>query len=99
MSKRSYSEDFKREAVALVQNGTRVERVARELGIPPGTLWQWVYDAEGRGRTGSTGPASQPTGPVDPVAYQAALKRIAELERENELLGKASAYFARKAHP
>jgi hypothetical protein len=38
-------------------------------------------------------------GPVDPAAYQAALKRIAELERENEFLGKASAFFAKKVHP
>lgn len=29
----------------------------------------------------------------------AALRRIAELERENEFLGKASAYFARKHQP
>jgi transposase len=100
MPKRSSSEDFKREAVARVQAGTRVERVARELGIPSGTLWQWVSDAAGRGRrTGSTGPAPQPTGPVDPVAYQAALQRIADLERENAFLGKASAFFAKQAHP
>jgi hypothetical protein len=35
----------------------------------------------------------------EPAAYQAALKRIAELERENAFLGKAPAFFAKKAHP
>lgn len=103
MARRRYSAEFKREAVALVDAGNRVEWVARELGIPHGTLWAWVSKAEGRGtRTGGAGPDGGEAGsapPVDPLAYKAALTRIAELERENELLGKASAYFARKAHP
>jgi transposase len=103
MTRRRYSADFKREAVALVDAGNRVEWVARELGMPHGTLWAWVYRARGGG-TRTSGTASEVSVPdaalpVDPLAYQAALKRIAELERENELLGKASAYFARKAHP
>ena len=35
-------------------------------------------------------------GPVDPAIHRAALQRIAELERENEFLGKVSAFFASK---
>jgi transposase len=38
-------------------------------------------------------------GPVDAAVYRAALHRIAELERENEFLGKVSAFFASKTQP
>jgi len=95
---RQYSAEFKREAVALVTPGRRWREVAVELGVPEGTFWRWVV-AHREAATKSTGPVGLGAGPVDPVAYQAALKRITELERENEFLGKASAYFAKKVHP
>jgi transposase len=94
---RHYAEDFKREAVALVTAGHAVKAVAIELGIPQHSLWSWVYADRHRQAMAE---AEQVTAtPFDPAAYQAALKRIAELERENEFLGKASAFFARRAHP
>jgi transposase len=89
----SYSEEFKREAVALVVTETSVTEVARELGIPHQTLWRWV-DHDRRRQVQA---AQEAAGPVDPAAYAAALKRIAELERENAFLGNVSAFFARKA--
>lgn len=94
---RPYAEDVKREAVALVSAGHPVKTVARELGIPQHTIWGWVY--ADRDRDASTSTRPDDTTPVDPAVYRAALKRIAELERENEFLGKASAFFAKKAHP
>lgn len=107
-TRRTYSAEFRAEAVALVASGQRVERVAVQLGIPHGTLWNWVKlmrsatasrsaSSPIRGLVITDGMAS--TDPVDPAQYQAALRRIAELERENEFLGKASAYFAQKVHP
>ena len=95
MSRTTYSDEFKQEAVALVETGRTVEQVATQLGIPHGTLWNWVTRSNERVARG------KPAGMTDeewiaPSAYQAALKRIADLERENEFLGKASAYFARK---
>lgn len=87
---RSYSPEFKHEAVALVTRERSVTDVARELGIPGQTLSAWV-NAERRARDAAELAAA---GPVDPAAYRAALQRIAELERENEFLGKASAFFA-----
>lgn len=94
---RQYSAEFKREAVALVTLDRSWREVAAELGVPEGTFWRWVV-AQREAAPGSTGPTSLGAGSVDPGAYQAALKRIAELERENGLLGKASAYFAKKVH-
>jgi transposase len=88
----SYTDEFKREAVALVATGAAVTEVARELGIPHQSLWRWVdADRQRQVRT------EQAAGPIDPAAHAAALKRIDELERENAFLGKVSAFFARKA--
>ncbi len=89
---RSYSPEFKHEAVVLVTPDRSVTEVARELGIPGQTLSAWV-NAERRHRDAAELAAA---GPVDPAAHRAALQRIAELERENEFLGKVSAFFASK---
>ena len=92
---RRYSPDFKREALALTAGDHTVAEVARELGIPEQTLSAWV-NAERRERDAAELAAA---GPVDPAAHRAALRRIAELERENEFLGKVSAFFASKTRP
>lgn len=95
---RVYSDAFKTEAVGLVSSGRTVEEVARQLGMPSGTLGTWVT----RDRRNQPVVAEDAGGrdvPVDPAVHRAALRRIAELERENEFLGKASAYFAQKVHP
>lgn len=69
-----------------------VAEVARELDMSSKTLSRWVV-AERRQRAATEQAAA---GTIDPAAYQAALRRIAELERENEFLGKVSAFFASK---
>jgi transposase len=90
--RRRYTDEFKQNAMALVAEGHTVEEVATQLGLAPGTLWNWVHQRER---------VAVPLveGHVDMATHQAALRRIAELERETAFLGKASAYFARKAQP
>jgi transposase len=92
---RRYSPEFKQEALALVTADHSVAEVARELGIPEQTLAAWVT-AERKRRDAADLAAA---GPVDPAIHRAALQRIAELERENEFLGKVSAFFASKTRP
>jgi transposase len=94
---RPYPEELKREAVALVAAGHKVKAVAIELGLRPHTLWSWVYADRDRQAVAEVQRGT--TEPVAAAAYQAARERIAELERENEFLGKASAFFAKKVHP
>ena len=89
-AQRTYSPEFKRDALALVTVERTVTEVARELGMSAQTLSAWVTDE--RKRTAAAEQAA--AGPVDPAAYHAALQRISELERENEFLGKVSAFFA-----
>lgn len=97
-TRRYYAPEFRTEAVGLVQGDYTVQVVAEQLGIPKGTLWNWVHGrTDNRVAAAATGAAG--TEVVDRAVHQAALRRIAELERENEFLGKASAYFAQKVHP
>ncbi len=97
MSRKTYSDEFKREAVALVNAGHTLEQVAIHLGVPNGTLWNWVKRTNRRVAHGNPDGMTEEAW-ITPAAYQAARKRIAELEREHALLGKASAYFAQKGH-
>ncbi len=88
IAQRTYSPEFKREALALVTAERR-----------QGDCRDWVMSAKKlRSRQQSVKRSSAAeraaAGPVDPAAYHAALQRIAELERENEFLGKVSAFFA-----
>lgn len=89
MERRTYSDTFMADAVRLVQDGTSISRVARELGIPNGTLWNWVQRARGE-------PAPTTALSAEQQELRALRQRVAELEQENDFLGKASAYFASK---
>jgi transposase len=90
--RRKFSPEFRDEAVKMVIEGTRpVAQVARELGINPGTLGNWVA-------------AYRKAHPVDEEPLSVSERaRLRELERENrelkmrnEFLGKAAAFFAQE---
>ena len=91
-SRRSFSDEFKRDAVALVlDEGRTVVDVARSLGIGEGTLGNWVAQARtDRGeRAGLT--TSERT-------------ELAELRRENarlrmerDLLKRATAFWVKES--
>ncbi|MDX2376758.1 transposase [Microbacterium sp. LRZ72] len=87
-----YSEEFKRDAVALVlTQGMSQKQVCADMGISKSALQSWVRNAELAGR----GIAPAATGDRDAQREQAKmLKRIRELEMENEVLRKASAYLS-----
>lgn len=96
MERRTYSPAFIADAVQLVRAGTSISRVSRELGIPNGTLWNWVQkDREAPGTTFDAGPSLS----AEQQELRHLRQRVAELEQENDFLGKASAYFASKRHP
>lgn len=87
----SYPEAFRRDAVELALSSDRpVREVARELGVSYETLRGWVktfrreQDPEQAARDAET------------AEVKVMRKRLAELEKENEILRKAAAYFARE---
>lgn len=86
---KNYSDEFKRDAVALVESGVAQKQVARDLGISRSAIQAWVRDA----RFQSHG-ITPPTDPDERREMAAALKRIRELEQENEVLRRAAAYLS-----
>ena len=85
-----YTPEFKQRAADLYNSsGTTCAAVARDLGIDDGTLAKWARAANGEG-------AGDPeTNPFQMQAENRRLKReLARLRGENEILLKASAFFA-----
>lgn len=88
----SYPESFRRDAVGLVLSSPdrSLRQIAQELGVSHETLRGWVRTARKQADPEQVAAAEQ--------AGEARMlrKRLAELEKENEILRKAAAYFARE---
>lgn len=102
MARKTYSEEFRRDAVELyrVTEGATISRIAADLGITDATLSAWCRAAGVlvRGRRSDTGQrtAEDPVGEVDRLRA-----RVAELEAsertlavERDILRAAAKYFA-----
>lgn len=88
-----YTLEFKQEAVRLVEGGQSIAAAAQTLGVVQQTLFNWVK-AQRQGKL--IGADSKPVS-----AEQMEISRLrAELARvtmERDILGKATAYFAKAA--
>lgn len=87
-----YSDEFKRDAVALVESGVTQKQVCADLGVSRSTLYKWIQDSRmlDAGMTPTNDPEER-------SGMRVALKRIRELEMENEVLRRAAAYLS-QAH-
>lgn len=91
-SRRSFSAEFKDEAVKLVLDTSRpIAEIAREIGVHEGTLGSWVKAYR------------QAHADEEPPLTISERARLRELERENrelrmqaEFLKKAAAFFAQE---
>jgi len=89
MKKRFFSKEMKREAVRMVKAGQRSgAQIARDLGIQPALLYDWVRKLK-----------DEPA-PVDTAPSAEMVKELRRLQRENarlreerEILKKATAFF------
>lgn len=91
--KQSYTNEFKLEAVRLVDSGQRPAAVAKQLGISEQTLGNWRKAAK-------AGKLGKGTGrPI--TTEQMELSRLRaeniRLRMEMEILKKAAAYFAKES--
>ena len=101
-TRREFTPEFKREAVALLAGSGRPQlQIAAELGIQPSMLRQWRTTLNGaslRPRpSGSAGasPASPVASPSDQAAEIARLRRELDQARmERDVLKKAIGIFA-----
>lgn len=91
MSRRSYTEEFKREAVALLGKSNNKAQVARDLGIHPNLLDKWrskIRNSPDRPFPGKGNPQDE---------EMALLKREnARLKEEVEILRKAVGIFSKR---
>lgn len=92
MPKIAYTDEFKRDAVALVESGIPQKQVVKDLGVAKTTLQAWLRDA--RFKSHGMTPTTDPEARKD---MSQALRRIRELEMENEVLRRAAAYLS-QAH-
>ncbi|MBT2506918.1 transposase [Streptomyces sp. ISL-98] len=92
MAAQRYSEEFKRDAVALVESsGRSINSVARDLGVNTESLRKWVRAAE----AGARGAGGEPVTPAEREELKRLRKQVRELELEKEILKKAAQYFAK----
>lgn len=92
-SRRTYTAEFKQEAVLLVtKQGLSLAEAARRLGIHPNLLRTWKQSFE------THGPPASPRQPTALEAENARLRSENErLRMEREILKKATAFFAKES--
>jgi len=96
---RSYTKEFKQEAINLALNSVSVSSAAKDLGIPDATLHTWVKNAKQSGECSSI----SSDGSIKNLNVNDLLeenkklhKRLARLEQEKAILKKAATYFAKE---
>ena len=95
MAKRTFTREFKLEAIRLVrERGVSVSQASRDLGIHLNLLQRWIKAFE-------QDPAQAFPGQGQMKPEQAEIdrlkKEVAKLKMERDILKKAAAYFARES--
>lgn len=88
-----YTLEFKQEAVRLVESGQSQAAVARTLELVEQTLFNWVK-ASRQGRL--QGADSKPVS-AEQMEITRLRAELARVKMERDILGKATAYFAKGA--
>jgi transposase-like protein len=94
-----HSREFKLEAIRLIEAGKKpVTQIARELGVSRQLLHSWVREAEKRkGQPASDvfrGNGNRTSADAELTALR---RKVAQLEEDNEILKKATAFFAKES--
>lgn len=100
--RRTFSDEFKKEAVALMRRrraeGVTLSQIGRELGIGHPLLWEWAKKLDGKG----TGPVGEPApGRLPDETMEEENRRLrrenAILRQEREFAKKAAAFFLKES--
>jgi transposase len=87
--RRKFTKEYKREVVKLVRDsGRSMTAMATELGLGQSVLRGWIAMIEAEEKTGLTGDELE--------ELKQLRKDKARLEMEVEILGKATAFFAKR---
>ena len=101
MPSKTYTEEFKRDAVALYENspGASIQTIATDLGINRATLANWVKKyGTGTRTTGPTAKKSPSTSVTEAERIRKLERENARLREERDILRKAAKYFAEETN-
>jgi transposase len=91
ISRSAYTAEFKELAVKRVKVGESIAATAQELGMSDQTLRNWIKAAAAGKLNGAGGKAVTP----EEMELSRLRAENAKLKRENEIIKKAAAYFAK----
>ena len=95
--KQRYTPEFKAEVVKLVtEQGLLQGTAADRIGVPKGTLGNWVAAAKTSTRSAVPGSRSAAELEAENTRLR---KELAEARMKRDILKKATAYFARESLP
>ena len=95
MAKRTFTREFKLEAVRLVkERGVSMAQASRDLDIHANVLRKWVRDVEANPVQAFPGQGQMR---ADQAEIAKLRKEVAKLKMERDILKKAAAYFARES--
>ena len=86
-----YTLEYKQEAVRLVRGGQSIAAVARTLGVVDQTLFNWVK----ADRQGKLKGVDSKLVTVEQMELSRLRAELARVKMERDILGKATAYFAK----
>ncbi|ROO22682.1 transposase [Salinisphaera orenii] len=93
MPRKTYSAEFKAEAVELVRSSPSSARaVAHDLGLSPTMLNRWCREAQG-----SSKPAFQGSGTPRDQELARLKRELAQVKKERDFLRDAATYFAKES--
>ena len=94
----NYTAEFRAEAVKLVtEQKLSHQEAAGRLGIPKGSLSNWIVAAKRRDEHGGGSAAMPPTVAELQAEVARLRKELARTEMEREIVKKAAAYFAKES--
>ena len=88
---KNYTEEFKKQIVALRNNGKTVMEIAREYNVAKSTINKWVSDYSNSGSFKAKDNRSESENELLRLK-----KEITRLEMENDILKQAALIMARK---
>ena len=95
MAKRTFTREFKLEAVRLVkERGVSMAQASRDLDIHTNVLRKWVRDVEADPIQAFPGQGQMK---ADQAEIAKLKKEVAKLKMERDILKKAAAYFAKES--
>ena len=91
-TRRRFTPEYRRDVASLVlDTGSTIASVARDLGLGESVVGRWVKLERERRQAAAQG---RPDPRELEAENTAPSRRVRELEKEREFLGKASAFFA-----